>query len=86
MHLQRIIIDNKLARDFIDTVLLSIYSHVIELVSIDLVALSATNELVSIATAKFVTLLSVTYYISRCIDLTSFYWQLMHIMMCMHKC
>ena len=25
MHLQRIIIDNKLARDFIDTVLLSIY-------------------------------------------------------------
>ena len=34
MHLQRIIVDNKLARDFIDTVLLSIYSHVIELVSI----------------------------------------------------
>ena len=34
MHLRRIIIDNKLARDFIDTVLLSVYSHVIELVSI----------------------------------------------------
>ena len=34
MHLQRIIIDNKLAHDFINTVLLSIFSHVIELVSI----------------------------------------------------
>ena len=34
MHPQRIIIDNKLARDFIDTVLLSIYSHMIESVSI----------------------------------------------------
>ena len=56
MQLQRIIIDNKLARDFIDIVLLSICGHVIELVSIlqfgNLVALSATDELVSIATAK----------------------------------
>ena len=34
MHLQRIIIDNKFAYDFINTVLLSISSHVIELVSI----------------------------------------------------
>ena len=34
MHLHRIIIDNKLICDFIDTVLLSIYRHVIELVSI----------------------------------------------------
>ena len=34
MHLQRIIIDNKLAYNFINTVLLSISSHVIELVSI----------------------------------------------------
>ena len=34
MHLQRIIFDNKLAYDFINTVLLSISSHVIELVSI----------------------------------------------------
>ena len=32
MHLQRIIIENKLAQDFIHTVLLSIYNHVIELV------------------------------------------------------
>ena len=34
MHLQRIAIDNKLSRNSIDTALLSIYSHVIELVSI----------------------------------------------------
>ena len=34
MHLQRNTIDIKLARDFINTVLLSIYSHVIMLVSI----------------------------------------------------
>ena len=34
MHLQRNIIGIKLAHDFIDTVPLSIYSHVIKLVSI----------------------------------------------------
>ena len=65
MHPQCIIIDSKLAHDFIDTVLLSMYSHVIELVLIAiwcmwlLLPFSTTNKLVSIATVIFFSLISV---------------------------
>ena len=50
MHLQRIIVDNKFAHDFIDTVLLSIYSHVIELVLLSLNTRSYHSDLLTMTT------------------------------------